>query len=336
MKAIVQKGKGMVEVVDKPVPDLRPGEALIKVEYCGIGPIDVRTYQSSETSDMILGHEYSGTIAQLGPSTDRWHRGQRVASNKVMQCGHCRFCQEGRDNICEENLVLGISVDGTLAEYVRVPASSLHEVPHDITMEQAAMAELVAVSLHAVKLADLQFKDRIVVQGAGAMGLITLDLARAHGVKNMIVTDINSARLTIAREKGDVTALNPNETDLCSKVEEMTAGYGADIVFDCAGTPESVSKSLEVIRAGGTVVLLRHCDKPVQVDFSKLHEKEVAIKMSHYSTEWEFEEALAYLEAGDVTPEKYISKVISMEEAAEFGFKDMEKGGSNLKVLVKL
>lgn len=334
MKALVLKGKEQVELMDKVMPDPGPGEALIKVEYCGIGPLDVRAYNTGESVGITLGHEYSGTIARLGPGTVRWHNGQRVASNNVMQCGFCRFCLEGKDNICAENRILGLTVDGALAEYIVVPASSLHEIPDEVSMEEAALSEQVAAALHAVKLGALKYRDRVMVQGAGALGLITLDLAKAHGARNLIVADIDNQRLAIARDKG-ATVLNPKEVDLVLKVKDLTEGWGVDYVFDCVGVPASLAASLKLVRPGGTVAFLRSTHTPIQVDFDDLLAREIEIKSSLYSTERELEEALGYLESGDVTAAKYISKIITLEEAAVSGFTGKEKGGSYLKTLVK-
>ncbi len=335
MKALVLKGKEQVELVEKPMPDPGPGQALIKVAYCGIGPLDVRSYQMGLNPGIVLGHEYSGTITRLGPGTVRWHNGQRVASNNVMQCGFCRFCLEGKDNVCAENRILGVTVDGALAEYLVVPASSLHEIPHEVSIEEAALAEQVAVALHAVKRAGIKPKDRVLVQGAGALGLITLDMARAHGARNLMVSDIDKQRLAIAREKGDVTPINPKETDMPARVKELTEDWGADIVFDCVGLSATLASSLKVVRPGGTVSYLRATHMNVQVNFDDLLEREVEIQSSLYSTEREFEEALGYLESGDVSAERYISQVISLEEAAKSGFAGKEKGGSFLKSLVQ-
>ena len=334
MKALVLKGKEHVELVERPIPDAGPGQALIKVEYCGIGPLDIRSYQMGINPGIVLGHEYSGTIVRLGPGTVRWHNGQRVASNNVMQCGFCRFCLEGKDNVCAENRVLGLTVDGALAEYLVVPASSLHEIPHDVSMEEAALAEQVAVALHAVRRAGLRPKDRVMVQGAGALGQITLDMARAHGARNLLVTDIDNRRLAIARERGDVTAINPKEMDMLARVKELTEGWGVDFVFDCVGLPATLTSSLKLVRPGGVVSYLRSTPEPVQVDFDELLDREVEIQSSLYSTEREFEDALGYLESGDVMAEKYISQTIPLEKAVE-GFAGKERGGSFLKTLVK-
>ncbi len=335
MKALVLKGKEKVELVDKTIPDPGPGQALVKVAYCGIGPLDVRSYQAGINPGIVLGHEYSGTIARLGPGTVRWHNGQRVASNNVMQCGFCRFCLEGKDNVCAESRILGVTVDGALAEYVVVPASSLHEIPHEVSMEEAALAEQVAVALHAVKRAGINPNDRVLVQGAGALGLITLDVARAHGARNLLATDIDNKRLSIAREKGGVTVINPKETDMPAKVKELTEGWGVDFVFDCVGLAATLASSLRVVRPGGTVSYLRATHLPIQVDFDHLLEREIVIKSSLYSTERDFQEALGYLQNGDVSAEKYISQVISLEEAEKSGFTGKEQGGSFLKSLVK-
>jgi 2-desacetyl-2-hydroxyethyl bacteriochlorophyllide A dehydrogenase len=335
LKALVLKGKEQVELVEKPVPDAGPGQALIKVEYCGIGPLDVRSYQTGLNPGIVLGHEYSGTITRLGPGTVRWHNGQRVASNNVMQCGFCRFCLEGKDNICAENRVLGWTVDGALAEYLVVPASSLHEIPHEVSMEEAALAEQVAVALHAVRRAGIKPKDRVLVQGTGALGLITLDVARAHGARNLLAADVDEERLAIARERGDVTAINPKKADMPALVRELTEGWGADVVFDCVGLTATLSSSLKLVRPGGTVSYLRATHIPVDVDFDSLLEREITIQSSLYSTEREFEEALGFLESGYVSAERYISQVIDLEQAAGQGFAGKEKGGSFLKILVK-
>ncbi len=337
MKALVLQEKGKVGLVDKPIPDPGPGEALIKVEYCGVCRLDLQTFQNGDCpSGTTLGHEYSGTITRLGPGAVRWSRGQRVASNNVIQCGHCRFCQEGKDNLCERNLILGHTVDGAMAEYVIVPASSLHTIPDEISMEDAALTEPVAAALHAVKGAALKGMDRVVILGAGAMGLITLDLARAYGAKDVIISDPDPRRLVLAKEKGVVMAFNPKDVDLEAKVKEYTDGYGADVVFDCAGVPESIESGINLARRGGTVMVLSNCPEIIKIDVFNLVEKEVQIKTAINSTEREFEEALEHIATGNVKVGEYITKIISLEDMA-LEFADLaNQKGKNLKQLIKI
>ena len=224
-----------------------PGEVKIKVHWCGICGSDLHEYLAGpifipvekphpltgKKAPIILGHEFSGEIVQIGAGVPAIQVGDRVTASASRSCGECFWCKRGETIICEKNAGTGLQADGAFAEYVNVPAYD--KLPDSVTFEEAALAEPLAVGVHAMKRAQIQPEDNVVIVGAGTIGLSVLQAARASGAKITMVVEKAEARKAYARQLGATMVLDPSRMDIPGAVHEATGGVGADLGFECVG-----------------------------------------------------------------------------------------------------
>jgi threonine dehydrogenase-like Zn-dependent dehydrogenase len=257
MRAAVFRGLGDIEVADVPTPDPGPGEALVQVHYCGICGSDLEAYETGMYQPgLIIGHEFAGEIVALGESVRDWAAGDRVTADNVLPCGQCWFCQRGRASLCQEMLSPGITLDGGMAEYVRLPVQLLHRLPQGVTTRQGALVEPLSIAVHGVRSSALRLGDRALVLGAGPIGLLTMQCALWAGARQVTVVELNPARRALASELGAAVVLNPQTDNLAVEVGVHTEGLGADVVFVCTAAAAAYQDALTLVRRGGQVFVL--------------------------------------------------------------------------------
>jgi len=338
LKAVVLNGPGDLQVVEKPAPQPAPGEVLVKVKYCGICGSDLHAYKTGMFPfGMTIGHEYSGIVDAVGPGVNKWQPGQRVTGTASLACRNCRPCRDGQDNICGAMNVIGVTRDGAMAEYLAVPEDSLCKVSLDMPLEYGALVEPLSVALHGVSMAEAGSDDAVVIFGSGTLGLCVLVELKRRGVKKVAVLEVNPARAEVARVMGADLVLNP----LCDNVDNLlhpiTAGAGADLVYECAGLPDTIRDAGNVARPGGSVVILGICEVPVDLFFLGLVTREIQLRTSYGSTAEEFRQALRLLTEGSVDLRPLISRTITVDEIEEGGFACLSgKNCADVKVLVQM
>ncbi|MBV9171847.1 MAG: alcohol dehydrogenase catalytic domain-containing protein [Chloroflexi bacterium] len=266
MRAVVLTGPCEHEIRDDvPVPRPGPLEVLCKVDSVAICGTDVHIYEGRfpgrwpKSYPFIPGHEWSGTIVELGPECDLlgWKVGTRVAGTSHAGCGFCRMCRIGRYNLCENygreplHHQYGHYSQGADAEYVVHSIKSVFAIPDELELEYGAMIDTASIALHSVKRPSINAGDVVVVVGAGPMGLLTADCAVASGAAEAIVTG-SGERLRKARELGFRT-INYREDDPVAAVRRLTGGKGADVAIDTGGTASSIRQAVDVLRKGGRV-----------------------------------------------------------------------------------
>ena len=224
----------------------RPGEVELEVAYCGICGSDLHEYQSGPHSipqaeahplsgcraPLTLGHEFCGVVAALGPGVEGLRIGDRVAVEPEYRCGECRYCREGRYNLCESMGFIGLMGDGGFAERARVPAYMLHRLPDAVGFRQAAVLEPAAVALHALRRSSLAPGQRCAVFGLGPIGLLLVMLARLRGIEDIAAVDVSPERLALAGEFGASRALDARDGDTAARLRE---GGALDCAFEAAG-----------------------------------------------------------------------------------------------------
>jgi threonine dehydrogenase-like Zn-dependent dehydrogenase len=258
-------GPGNLAYTDFRDPELHPGQVVIEVQAAGLCGTDLSLYNWKESMvrvfkpkpPMVMGHEFAGVVAQVGPGVTGLKLGDRVTANPMLYCGQCYFCKAGRHSICDNRPQLGLGLDGCFARFIAVRQENVYPLPPEATFEAAAMSEVLCVALHALDRIPVGPGDTVAVVGPGPMGFLVLLAARAAGASRLVMTGlkVDGDRLQVAKSLGAHTIV-ADEADPAEGIRELTRGLGADVVFECAGHPSGVPQALELVRKGGRIGVL--------------------------------------------------------------------------------
>ena len=345
MKVAVLSGIKKISIENRPKPLIGPGEALVKIACCGICGSDVHSYLHAIFFPIgtVMGHEASGVVSEVGERVNNVKIGDRVA---IIPCAPCRFCDacmRGQDNLCygrnERDLGQRPGRDGAFAEYIRIPwpEEILCHLPDEISFEEGAFIEPLATSFHGVRQSRLKPGDKVVVAGAGPIGLGVLQWARLGGAQKVIVLEISSERSRVAQDLGADVILNPAKegAKLFSRIAELTGGMGADIYYECAGAPESLQNSIHCVRKGGQVMVIGATEKNAPIQSFQLVLYEVDVQGSFAYTKAEFQMVIDLLAQKKINTASMLSTIISLEDIEEKGFKTLVSSPSAVKILVR-
>lgn len=273
MKSVALRGRGVVEVVEVSEPTLLDGSVIVEIDRCGIGGSDVTSFLSGTVpAPAWFGHEWSGRVVEVGSRGDRPEIrerfvGERVVGSAPPACGRCRNCRAGFADLCEVVLEMIIGVDsradqvGGFSERIRVDARRVTRIPEGIDQSDAALAEPASVAAHAVARSGMGLGDLVVVMGAGTIGLLVSELAQLAGASRVVVIDPDAQRRELACDLGADAAFpasGQGDIETSSAIGDWLSraghGLGADVVFDCAGSADSLLECVQVARRGGTAV----------------------------------------------------------------------------------
>jgi len=314
MKAIVKTkpGVGNVEYIDIAEPEPGPCAVKVEVKAAGICGTDLHIYRDEFPSvpPVVLGHEFSGQVVSIGPGVEHTQVGDRVVAElPVAPCGRCRYCKTGYLNLCIDRQGLGWSADGTFARYTVIEEERLHIIPDDLTYEEGALCEPLAVAAYGViELTGVRAGDIVYVSGPGPIGLLAAQCAIAEG-STVVVGGVgaDASRLDLARELGVHRTVNVQEEDAAALLRDMTTGLGADVVFECSGAESGASQCLETIRKGGIYTQMGLFGKPIQLNFDLVAIKELRIQ-GVFSSNWRsWNRAMRLVRQGRVRLEPLIS-----------------------------
>ena len=319
MRAAVFHGAGRpLEVTEVPTPKPGPGDALIKVAGCGLCHTDLHYLdhgvKTFKTPPLILGHEAAGTVAELGAGVTARKAGDRVLIPAVLSCGRCRYCRQGRENLCDQMAMLGNNIDGAYAEYVVVPAAELVSVPESIPLERASViADAVSTPYHAVtRRGKVRPGDQVAVVGCGGVGLNVVQCATMAGGR-VIAVDVNDQRLAMARRLGAVETVNPQAVQRPDKrVRELTGG-GADVAFEAIGSPATIQLAYGLLKRGGRLCVIGYSAEEVALSAAKLMYFELEIVGSLGCGAGEYPEILGLVEAGRLKLDEIVSGTLPLE-----------------------
>lgn len=257
MKALLYSAWDQLEVRDVPEPKPRPGEVVVRVAAVGICGSELEGFSTRSprrTPPLIMGHEFCGEIHEVGEGVSGYRPGDRVVINSVISCGWCEACRDGQSHLCPEREVFGMKRPGGFAELCAVPVSTLLPLPEKVSPVEGALVEPLANGVHALSLVAQRLPETVLVIGAGTIGLMALQVAKAMGAFRLVCADTNERRLEVAHALGAEPVFNPARSDLVSAVREFTRGRGADVVIDAVGASVTRRQAVAASRPGGEVV----------------------------------------------------------------------------------
>lgn len=287
---------------------------------------------------LIMGHEFSGDIAELGEGVDGCRVGDRVGVVTNLFCGTCENCRNGLSNVCENRLIIGTtmkagSYDGAMAEYVLVPAEKIIALPPHVTFNEAALAEPLSISLRATRHGgDLSGKTAGVF-GAGPIGQLAIACTKAAGAERIVAIDLVGKRLEMALDMGATDTVNAND-NVIDAVRELTGNAGLDVALDAAGVESTVNTAMEVVRNGGTVILVGLAMPQINLELKHAVCKETRF-ISSYMYTTELREGLEMIGAGDIDVKKIITAEYPMSEGPRVFAELLGGKGDDVKVILK-
>jgi L-iditol 2-dehydrogenase len=272
-------------IAARDLPNPGPGEVQVRVAAVGICGSDMHSFVEGSVGDqickypMVLGHEPSGTILKTGDGVMGWSAGDEVALEPALYCYHCEFCMAGHHNVCANIRFMSSTDDpGFFRERVNLPAKNLLALGHGVGLAQGTLVEPLAIALHSLTFAPVQLGDRIVVIGAGPIGLLTIAVLKLSGAARIWVVEPVPHRREMALAMGADAAIDPLSTDPVAEILHDTAGRGADAVYDCAAKGESVNQAARAVRNRGAVILTGiHAEVKVPLNMHTFRRKEATL-----------------------------------------------------------
>ncbi len=324
MKAAVFKEKGLLVVEDVRDPEPKEDEVLLKVSYCAICGSDLHRYHYGMMSPgTIMGHEYSGTIVGVGKNVKGFKVGDRVTpSGGKINPGRELSNLPSRYSAKERGFLP--LKPGAYAQYMATPADNVMKLPGTVTDLDASLVEPLTVALHMVRISNIRLGDRVVVLGAGPIGLLVQQCASLAGAMKVYVSDTNLARRKAASELGAHKVFNPSQVNLISEIVALTDGLGADLAFECAGAKPTLQQALELVKTGGRVMVVSLAWEQVDCLPVEWVGREVEMKASYGSLNSEWLISMALLEEKRIQIKPLITKIIGLAEI-QGAFRDLLK-----------
>jgi len=328
-------GLEKIEFRDIEVPKIKDDEVLVKMEAVGVCGSDVHYYSHGRIGDFvvkfpfILGHECAGTIVEAGSAVKNLKVGDRVALEPGIPCGSCEFCLSGKYNLCPDVRFFATPpYDGCLMNYVTHPAQFAFKLPDNVSSVEGALVEPLAIGINAALTGGVKLGDTVVIFGSGCIGLVTLLASKAYGATKVIVVDVIEKRLNVAKGMGAVT-LNAKECDVRGEIMKLTDGKGAQVVIDCAGTNDTFCQTVEVAKAGGTIVWVGLASDTVSgLRVGPISTKELTIK-SIFRYKNLYPTAIAAIAGGKIDVSGIVSNKYKFEDTPK-AFAETLKNAQNI------
>jgi L-iditol 2-dehydrogenase len=346
MNAVVLHNADDMRVEKRSVPQLGHGEVLLKVNVASICGTDVkvlhRTLQGQPVGEFIMGHEYAGTVAALGPGVNEFEIGERVAVEVHKGCDRCENCIKGWYTSClnygdlaKGHRAKGLTCDGGFAEYAVNHINTLYRLPDNLTFEQACMVTTAASPLWAIDLMGGYLAgETVLVLGPGPIGLIAVQLCKALGAERVILSGTRDSRLEIGKQHGADFTINVRKETLADRVGEITQGKGADSVLECAGGPTSMQEALENVKRGGRIGVVAWYAGPVQMDMNLAVRSNVRIYAARGEGGMNCGRSLALMSAGKIAADPIITHHFTLDQIHEAFRTYVERIDNALKVII--
>ncbi len=330
MKAALFKGAGQpLELADVEKPRPRYGEALVKVSACGVCATDLHYLHGVPTfkkPPLILGHEISGVVDELGEGVEGIEIGDRVLIPPVLSCGACQKCREGRDNICERMQMVGNNIDGGFAEYIKVPAMMLFKLPNELPLpESCIISDAISTSFHAVKnRGAVKGGEWVAIIGCGGVGINAVQIAAALGA-SVIAIDIDDRKLQLAKQLGAIEAINPEGVDVTKAVKQLAGKEGVDVAFEIVGKPATLEQAFNLVKPGGRLVVVGYSAENWSLRVSRVMFREITVLGSLGCRLAEYPTLINMVKNGKIKLEPLIFSKLKLEQVNE-AMKNLEEG----------
>jgi L-iditol 2-dehydrogenase len=321
MKALLLSEYNKLEMKDMPSPAPGPDELLIQVAACGICGSDVHGFDGSSgrrIPPIVMGHEAAGIVVSAGSEVRGFAPGDRVTFDSTVYCGTCDFCLAGEVNLCNNRQVIGVSCGeyrraGAFAEFLVVPARIAYKLPETLSFAEAAMLEAVSVALHGVAVSEMIGEETVLVIGAGMIGLLLLQAARAAGASRVLVCDVDETRLKLAAELGADHTIQASGSPLVEEILRLTGGRGVDVVLEAVGRDETISAGIDCVRKGGTVTLVGNISPQVVLPLQKVVSRQIRLQGSCASC-GEYPQAIELISSGRIKVASLITAVAPLTD----------------------
>lgn len=342
MKALVLEAYNKLVFKDEPKPEYKANEVLINVKACGICGSDVHGMDGSSgrrNPPIIMGHEASGIIAEVGSEVKKYVPGDRVTFDSTEYQLDDWFTLKGKYNLSDHRRVLGVSPKeyrrhGAFAEYVVVPEHILYRLPDKVTFEQAAMVEPVAVATHAIELTPISMRDAVLVVGTGMIGLFLIQVLKLSNAGDIIAVDLDDHKLKLARKFGAAYAFNPSKDNIEEAILGLTKNRGVDVAFEAVGIGPTVKTAIENVRKGGTVTLVGNLAPTVEFPLQSVVTREIRLQGS-CGIAGEYPQVLEMMENGLIDTESLLSAKAPLSEGASWFKRLYDKEPGLNKVVLK-
>jgi len=348
MTAVTLHGADDMRVEQRSVPRVGSREVLLKVEVASICGTDVkvlhRTLQGQPAGEFIMGHEYAGTVAALGPGVDEFQVGDRVAVEVHKGCERCENCIKGWYTSClnygnleKGHRAKGLTCDGGFAEYAVNHINTLYRLPENVTLEQACMVTSAASPLWAIDLmGGYVAGETVLVLGPGPIGLIAVQLCKALGAERVVLSGTRDSRLEVGKRLGADFTVNVRKENLTDCVRDITRGKGADSVLECAGGPTSMQEALENVKRGGRIGVVAWYTGPVEMDMNLAVRSNVRIYAARGEGGMNSGRSLALMSAGKILADPIITHHFALDQIHEAFRTYVERIDNALKVVIRI
>ena len=342
MKALVLEEYNHFNFKDVEKPTIASTEVLVKVAAVGICGSDVHGMDGStgrRKPPIIMGHEASGEIVEVGDAVSNWKEGDRVTFDSTIYQLDDWYSRKGLYNLSDNRVVLGVSCDdyrkhGAFAEFIAIPQHILYAIPEKVSYIQAALVEPAAVALHAVSLGKPEVNDSVLVVGAGIIGLFVVQMLKVSGCKQIIAIDLDSGRLELARKLGATHGFSSKEEGLNEKILELTAGRGADQAYEAVGISPTVELAINQVRKGGTVTLLGNLSPEISFPLQSVVTRQIKVQGS-CAISGEYPAVLDLMGAGKIEVDVLVSAEVPLAEGASWFNRLYHKENGLIKVILK-
>lgn len=333
--AAAYMGNKTIEVLDMPVPGLRPGEVEISPAFTGICGTDLHVLHgamdSRVTCPAVLGHEMSGTVSRVGAGVTGWSAGEPVTVVPLLWDGTCPACLAGHSHICHNLNFVGIDSPGAMQQRWVVPVGTLLRLPADLPLDVAALVEPTAVAVHSVGRAGLQAGEAVLVIGGGPVGLLVAIVARLGGA-DVRLAEMNGYRRHLAASLG-IKVLDPATDDVAAVVAQWTCDAGVPLSFEVSGTPAGIAAAVDSLAVRGRLCVVAVHPVPREMNLHRFFWRELTLVSTRLYSRPDWDRAVALIAAGHIPARELITTVVPLGSAPD-AFAAIERGGEVMKVLV--